>query len=329
MLITRNSLSQLNLKNKVFNRKSIDLIKKCFDEEHSILSYNELKSFNEFVEYKEQNQEAWDSRLRLEVNLSRFNPKPFDMIGIKPITGEKTKFGVGGVRKRKRNNVAIPNFRENLINAESGLSSRLRAIILALDKKGLLNQKRKATCDFYLTEQITPLYRYFDSFFNKDFFNLIGSEYLGENYKAGEIVNGVLHENLTSLSFGNETIDTLVTLEVLEHIYDYKNALTEMYRVLKADGDVLITVPFALNKMNHVERAKINNNGTIEHLLPPEYHGDPVNPKGGILCYRYYGWELLNELKQIGFKEVNMILIWSVFYGVIGGPEISIIHAKK
>jgi len=46
------------------------------------------------------------------------------------------------------------------------------------------------------------------------------------------------------------------------------------------------------------------------HLLEPEFHGDPVGV-GGILCYQHFGWEVVDELKKIGFSRVSAIVGWS------------------
>ncbi len=44
--------------------------------------------------------------------------------------------------------------------------------------------------------------------------------------------------------FGNETFDSIVCNEVLEHVFNPSEFLSEMHRVLKKGGKVLLTVPF-------------------------------------------------------------------------------------
>jgi hypothetical protein len=72
----------------------------------------------------------------------------------------------------------------------------------------------------------------------------------------------------------------------------------------------------------------MNENGTIEHVLPPEYHGDPLSPNG-ILCYNHFGWELLDELNTIGFKNVHALLYWSKELGYLGGEQVQFKATKK
>ncbi len=55
-------------------------------------------------------------------------------------------------------------------------------------------------------------------------------------------------EDVRSLSFDNNIFDRVITISVLEHIYPEQNgdlkALTEIRRVLKPRGKVLLTVPY-------------------------------------------------------------------------------------
>ncbi len=48
-----------------------------------------------------------------------------------------------------------------------------------------------------------------------------------------------------SLPFGDETFDVILCAEVLEHMHTPARALAEMRRVLKIDGKLLLTTPFA------------------------------------------------------------------------------------
>jgi len=65
---------------------------------------------------------------------------------------------------------------------------------------------------------------------------------------------------------------------------------------------MIFTVPFAAHSSGNVERAVLLENGEIQHLLPPEYHGNPLS-KNGILCFRHYGWDMLTDLTDVGFKD--------------------------
>jgi SAM-dependent methyltransferase len=54
---------------------------------------------------------------------------------------------------------------------------------------------------------------------------------------------GVLRGDATKLPFDDNTIDCVVTSEVLEHIQDDVNVISELHRVLKPGGSLGVTVP--------------------------------------------------------------------------------------
>ena len=47
--------------------------------------------------------------------------------------------------------------------------------------------------------------------------------------------------------------------------------------------------------------------GRIEHLQPPEYHGDPLG--GGVLCFHHFGWDLLEALREAGFTDAEALRV--------------------
>ena len=82
----------------------------------------------------------------------------------------------------------------------------------------------------------------------------------------------------------------------------------------------MFTVPFDLGRDEHL-RARMKPSGGIEHLLPPEYHGDPVDPQGGILCYQVFGWRMMDELRAVGFEKTGALLYWSLIHGLLGPDQ--------
>jgi SAM-dependent methyltransferase len=167
----------------------------------------------------------------------------------------------------------------------------------------------------YITEQTTPLFALLKSRF---FPGLVGSEYLGSAYALGQRVNNVRNEDMTRLTFPDDFFSAVLTFDVLEHIPDYARALREVFRCLQPGGRFLMTAPFDPNAIQTLQRAEITESGEIRHLLPPEYHGDPVNPKEGILCFQTFGWDLLEMLREIGFIDVALLDYWCEHFGYLG-----------
>jgi ubiquinone/menaquinone biosynthesis C-methylase UbiE len=53
----------------------------------------------------------------------------------------------------------------------------------------------------------------------------------------------VVRGNITNLPYQDNTFDLTICSETLEHIPDYQKAISEIFRVTKRNGYVLITVP--------------------------------------------------------------------------------------
>ncbi|HEY9696908.1 MAG TPA: tetratricopeptide repeat protein [Trichocoleus sp.] len=202
----------------------------------------------------------------------------------------------------------IPNWRESLY-CKCGLISRVRAAFHLL----LQESKLPTTAKIYLTEQVTPFYYQF----KQRFPNLIGSEYLGNGLPSGFVrEDGIRNESITQLSFAGNELDAVVSLEVFEHVPDYKKALAEAYRALKDSGVLLFSAPFRHDLERNLIRAVVNSDGSITHLMTPEYHGDPISQEG-CLCFQHFGWQILDELREVGFEEVITLNYCSKNYGYL------------
>lgn len=144
--------------------------------------------------------------------------------------------------------------------------------------------------------------------------NVIASQYEAGR-QPGEIFEGVRYEDLTSLSFSDDEFDCIVCMEVLEHIPDYLASLREMARVLKPGGQALLSFPWlGRDTYDHLVRAELLPDGTINHILPPEYHGDPASQQD-ILSFRAFGWKILDELRSAGFRTASVIYLFGPIHG--------------
>ena len=83
-----------------------------------------------------------------------------------------------------------------------------------------------------------------------------------------------------------------------------------------------MSAPFVADIYVTRVRARISPEGTIEHLLPPEYHGNPTDPTSGSLCYYHFGWDLLDAIKAIGVAEVRVLSYYSFERGNFGKPQL-------
>jgi len=71
-----------------------------------------------------------------------------------------------------------------------------------------------------------------------------GRDYLGCDIREGLGVDR--HEDACDLSFADQSIGTILLFELLEHLPDPQRAIDEAKRVLRPDGLLAVSVPFAL-----------------------------------------------------------------------------------
>jgi SAM-dependent methyltransferase len=100
---------------------------------------------------------------------------------------------------------------------------------------------------------------------------------------------GVLRGDATKLPFEDNTFDCVVTSEVLEHIQDDVNVISELHRVLKPGGSLGVTVPSWWPE-------KIN------WMLSDEYHA-PKSVGGHVRIYS--ATELKAKLRSAGLEVTD------------------------
>jgi SAM-dependent methyltransferase len=158
-------------------------------------------------------------------------------------------------------------FRDFLVCQNCHSIPRERALMVAIES--YFPQWRQSTI-----HESSPSNRGTSLKLAKECHNYIESQYFSDCV-PGSLVNGVRCENLESLSFSDESIDLHITQDVFEHIFNPAKAFKEIARTLKPGGMHIFSVPLVnKNKPSNI-RAKIEKNEII-HLLPPEYHHNPV-----------------------------------------------------
>ena len=211
-----------------------------------------------------------------------------------------------------------PNWREHLRCPRCLLNNRMRAAA------GFLLSLSRSSDAIYLTEAVTPLFKVISHHRR----HLTGSEYLRDGTARGERnTQGIQHQDVSQLTFADESFDLIGSFEVLEHVPAYTQVLTEFYRCLRTGGTLLLTAPFLLWSQDTVVRATMDGSGKVTHLLPPEIHGDPLSEQGA-LCFYHFGWDLLDRMRSGGFIEAGISLYWEPSYGYLGGHQF-IITARK
>jgi DNA-directed RNA polymerase subunit RPC12/RpoP len=98
----------------------------------------------------------------------------------------------------------------------------------------------------------------------------------------GATRDGVRCEDVTRLTFDDESLDLFITQDVFEHVLHPERGFAEIARVLRPGGLHVFTVPWYRWKPT-LTRTRAGADGGLEHLEPPDYHANPVDPAGSLV----------------------------------------------
>ncbi|MCH7666391.1 MAG: glycosyltransferase [Acidobacteria bacterium] len=250
----------------------------------------------------------------------------FELPGYCLIDGAEVQFSAdfahGAVNEE---GMRIPNWRGRLVCPLCGLGNRQRAIAWAsreaIRRRAALTGRRQ---NLYMMEQVTPLYKLFNDRVPEA--ECDGSEYLGPGIEGGTIVDGIRHEDAENLSFPSESMDFVLSSDVLEHVSNPAAAVHEISRVLRPGGELFLSVPFfRLNARNH-QRARLEHDEII-HIDEPQYHGNPLSPEGS-LVFTDFGWELVEQIRSAGLS-CSAFAYWSRELGHLGASGQFFFRAVK
>lgn len=275
-----------------------------------------LRSFTEFQQHACRMKAVYEQRKSYEKELQDTSKHSRKIISFSYPAGKQVNLEVS----LRTSDLSI-NWRESMTCPITGLNNRLRAAAHLCDSElGLLSRER-----IYLSEQVTPCFKWM----KQRYPNLIGSEYLGDHCPLGQTnEEGTRNEDLTKLTFPSNYFDAALSFECLEHIPNFLDAFRELARVLKPDGRIMWSVPFGPNFQKNLIRASRDADGRIIHHEPPEYHGDPIN-SDGCLCFTHFGWEMLQQVKEAGFKDAYAVAYWSDVFGYLGVEQIIFVASKR
>lgn len=138
----------------------------------------------------------------------------------------------------------------------------------------------------------------FNSFYYSEFF---------DDVPSGANKNGIPCQDVQALKLNDSLFDLVTSTEVFEHVPNDIKGFSEIYRVLRTGGYFIFTVPLTDNPQT-VERAFLKYDGSIEYILPAEYHADKIRGKNSVLAFRNYGMDIKERLISVGFTvEIRKI----------------------
>lgn len=217
------------------------------------------------------------------------------------------------------------NFREDLVADVSQSINRHRQVICALSLSLFgspnfslaeivvyINEKQLRV---YSADAYSPMFLFLKAQLDPALF--VYSEYFGREYKSGEMVNDIRHEDLQATSFADESFDIILTCDVFEHIPNAIIAEREVVRILKANGIYCFTVPYIPDGDSDLILAEAAGDGEIQYFAEPQYHGDPVRPDEGILVYRLFSFRDLKQRFEALGCTFRSYRFWSKALGII------------
>jgi SAM-dependent methyltransferase len=282
----------------------------------------EIQQFRNMETYLAERSRHWDERWAVEKLIARAHPKR-DESWHQPGFCQACRQAALFLIDWQVTGPDYPNYRERLVCPHCGLNNRQR--FMAAFFRRVLDESGGKIRDVYLYEQVTAFYHWLTGTFPD--LPVQASEFLGFEYKSGDVVNGIRHEDALALSFADESLDVILSNDVYEHVPNIHPALSEARRVLRPGGKLLITTPFFQDTADTVQRA-ILAQGKLVHMHPEVYHGNPVSEKGSLVFYDY-GWDILDFCRRAGFSDAYVLGYYSMFYGYMGGAMQPTIVAVK
>jgi SAM-dependent methyltransferase len=145
-----------------------------------------------------------------------------------------------------------------------------------------------------------------------DFIARYATRYSASQYfddvPRGQSRGGVRSENIEDLTFDDDSIDLFITQDVMEHVFHPELAIREIHRVLRPGGAHVFTTPKHKHLLKTVQRARIDRDGTVEHLLEAEYHGNPIGDRSLVTYDFGYDFEqLLAEWSGVSVEAVHTL----------------------
>lgn len=279
-------------------------------ELNAVYDHQQFRSFSEFQPFLEREYPRW--RKAVQQALRRMAVAGIlDPLSDAPISPAELQ-------------VAHANLRETV--AHQGVISRQRAVLLVLRQlveAGDLPEWEAMR--LYVSEAVTP----FAERLQQQIPKLRCSEYLPEpdHWLRGQVA----HRDLRRIGLPPATFHAVICNEVLEHVEELVPSLQGMAEVLTLGGYLIATVPFLYGQQEHLVKALWRGEGQEPEVIgEPDYHGNPVRAEGS-LVYRYPGWQLLDDLREAGFRDAAVHAISSTAYGVVGEelPLVFVVVARR
>ncbi len=141
---------------------------------------------------------------------------------------------------------------------------------------------------------------------------------VGQDATTAVVAKGVHNQNLEQMTFPNASFELFIASDVLEHVTAPDAALAEIGRVLKKGGIMIMTFPMRNFLVEPTKvRARLNADGSIEHLTEPEIHGNPFDESGS-LVFTDFGYDIHKAMAEWSGLDIMITRFASPSLGLLG-----------
>lgn len=147
--------------------------------------------------------------------------------------------------------------------------------------------------------------------------------YVGSHFRPalplGRVQDGFRNENLERQTFPDARFDVVVSLDVMEHVLDPGAVYAEIHRTLRRGGIYVHTFPIRKWLVAPITpRVRLREDGSLEHLAEPEFHGNPIDPEGGSIVTHDYGYDIHQRIAAWAPFDVEIARFASRRLGLLG-----------
>lgn len=133
--------------------------------------------------------------------------------------------------------------------------------------------------------------------------------------EPGDVKAGHRCEDLGRQTFENGVFDLVITQDVFEHVLEPARAFGEVARTLRPGGAHVFTVPWYYWKPTMVRAHR--DDGQVVHDSVPEYHGNPIDPRGSLVVTEW-GFELLDFIERSSGLRTTVEHLFDPNQGICG-----------
>lgn len=129
---------------------------------------------------------------------------------------------------------------------------------------------------------VSPKYAIARRLANISHIDFVGVDLEGRPYAPHQV-------DIAEIPFDSESFDALICIHVLEHVENDRQAIAELFRVLKPGGWALISVPIDFENSTYEDPSIVSPEDRKQHFGEEQH-------------YRIYGSDFENRLQDAGFQ---------------------------